>query len=237
MNLSYNAIQICKNKYGHGELCGISGNDFSFSEYSAPEDTAEVFDELLKAEMIELNNDKVNISALGQHLINMMISPDLFCMIDNDWLSVNVRIYIKDAFYLCVLENKLITSENDSARFTIELLPGFNHIVGAYVYALYDKSTEDSDKNSFNEIVNNPEENPDFQITGFCGDSKLNICGNIIGNTMCYKTEEIFGGKEIKPSVTESDVSTLVNIISGWMFKNLSVFIEFKENNYVTDKH
>lgn len=237
MNLSYNAIQICKNKYSHGELCGITFNDSSSSKYSSPEDTADVFDELLKGEMIELNNNKVNISALGQHLLNMMINPDLFCMIDNDWLSANVRIYIKDAFYLCVLENKLITSESDSSRFIIELLPGFYHVVGAYVYALNNKNTEDSDKNSLNEFVNNPEDNPDFQITGFCCDSKLNICGNIIGNKMCYKTEETFDGKEIEPSVTESDVSTLVNSISSWMFKNLSEFIEFKENNYVTDKH
>lgn len=235
MKLSFNAIQICKNKYGRGDLYGIENNNFSTSKYESPEDTANVFEELIQSDMIDLQNETVQISALGQHILNMMIRPEIFFMIDNNWLSVNVRIYIKNAFYLCVVENKLITSETDSERFIIELLPGFDQVIGAFVYALYNKSTDNSEDIELYDSNSNPDIESDFRITGLSNNSELRMCGNIKGNTICYQITETTDEDFAETTIAETDLSSLVNKLSGWMFNKLSEIIALKEEIHGTN--
>lgn len=235
MKLSFNAIQICKNKYGCGELYGIENNNFSTSRYESPEDTANVFEELTQSDLIDLQNETVQISFLGQHILNMMINPEIFFMIDNNWLSVNVRIYIKNAFYLCVVENKLITSETDSERFIIELLPGFDQVIGAFVYSLYNKDTENSEEIELYDSNYNPDLESDFRITGLSNNSELRICGNIKSNSICYQITETTNKDSAETTIAETDLSSLVNKLSGWMFNKLSEIIVLKEENHGTN--
>ena len=257
MKLSLNAIEICKNKFGKGELRGfdLSGgadkNEMSRSAAYA------VFDELDEAGMLVMADGELHISALGQHILNMMLTPELFLVLDSGLKEVCVRVYIRDAYYLCVLENKAITSDTNAERFTLELVPGFEQVVGAFVYALYKKdsgssaehSAEESrssaqDDGSNAEDGNNsaqdsaaPEEEAEtpepqtaeFRITGTDGKVSLDISGTTDGKA--YR----FCMSDADNNITECDVCAMVNTVTEWMFDRLSVMLADKEKNDGTD--
>ena len=74
MELSLGAIAICSRKYGKGPLCGFSTNIEGDADAVTSEAMQRIYDELVANELIVLSEEEVHISALGQHILNMMIS-------------------------------------------------------------------------------------------------------------------------------------------------------------------
>ena len=108
MKLSLRTIELCRMKFGKGIFKGFELNPVYNISSLSEEDVQKDFDILLNNEILEVN-DRVQIIALGQHIFNMMVAPEQFIYIDNEIKKIHTRVYLKIAFYLCVIEDKKIS--------------------------------------------------------------------------------------------------------------------------------
>lgn len=233
MNLSFMAIEICREKFGKGELCGFEQSKKPDIDSISEEDAVRVFDELLQSEMVTLDNDDIHISALGHHIMNMMIEPEVLIMLENLCLHLQINIYIRNAYYLCVVEEKHTEADGESGRLSVDLLPGFKQVIGAFVYALY---REDKMESQENFDIKRPEH--DIRIIGRAWDkdrrisSEMTVYGNYHNNSIrCHLVEEM-DGMEHKVEDVEYEVSVLVNRLTSWMFDKVSVIVAREEDTY-----
>lgn len=217
MRLSSRAIELCRTKLGKGDLCGLQEGPAldGISEESA----RQLLEELTRDGTILLSEDGVRISPLGQHIFRMMLEPEQYIMVDRTAGSARVRIYIRDAYYLCVVEDKTVTSEDDHGRYTLRLLPRLELVVGSFAYVLQHDGTHAPE-----EAQDGQQAGPDILVVGKAWDrdrasaAELTIRGDFHGEDIRCQAAEGSGD----PEEFECGPSELVNRITGWMFKNFS---------------
>lgn len=200
MNLSQRAIALCRMKYGKGELLGFENVNYDILNNLTEEDEEAVIRELAEAELLESTDEIIHLGALAHHMLNMMIEPEQLIRIDNDKDDVAVSVYIRNTFYLCVIDNKKLTHTGDPQKYTIELLPRVDLIVGAFTYAL-GKDNENDPKSDCRGL----------KIAGTAWDKDRNITAEI----SLTGEEDDF-----------SDISSVINTITMWMLDNLAAAVQ-----------
>ena len=231
MELSLAAINLCASKFGKGKPCGFETTEERTTETMSEAETERIFDELVQNEMIVLSEDGIHISALGQHILNMMISPDQFIVLDNEILQVNVKIYIKNTYYLCAVEDKAASIANQSSIITIELLPGLREVVSSFAYALY---LENENESSADE---REEWQIDYDICAIAKawdrdripTSEIVMTGEYNDASLRYQVVEEHGGIRSVSDGLNCEVSDFVNFLTKWMFARLSETMEREE--------
>ena len=219
MELSFSTLAMCADKYGKGTLYGFDGADVgTVSESNAKR----AYDELVRSEMIDVSGDSVYINAFGQHILNMMIEPEIFIMLDNDFLGINVRVYVRNAYYLCAVEKKDGSAEN----LVMELLPNLKDVVSSFVYALYRESAE---------VASNAQESGSIRIVAKAWDEHRNPTSDMetyaeyCHENIRYHSVETLGDQAKETDESECEVSSLVNRLTKWMFDRISEVITGKE--------
>lgn len=221
MQLSLKTIELCRRKLGEKILCGFEQYTDLVKQEISVEDGEKAFNELVENELINLSEENIRLNALGQHILNMMANPDQFIMIENMSSNIIVRIYIRNVYYLSVVERVGAQTDDDESKISVNLLPTFNQVVGAFAFSL---SLE-------NEAgISNNDRGYDFHITGKAWDEDRNVIsdysinGNYENENIRYQTVT-----DNKPGTeTESDVSTLINYLTTWMFDRISETKAFK---------
>lgn len=220
MRLSLRALELCRTKLNKGVFCGFQEVDTSILDGISEESSRRDFDELTRNGVISLSDGNVLISPLGQHIFHMMLEPEQYIMVDYMGNCECVRIYIRDAYYLCVMEDKSVTSEDDYSRYTLELLPRLELVVGSFVYAL-----QQDEMRTLTQTNDSRPTDPGIRIIGKAWNqnkevsSKLTIFGNYKGKNIRYQSTE--GLDEI-----ECEPSELINKLTGWMLENISATIQ-----------
>ena len=213
MRLSLRAIQLCQMKFGKGRFYGFEQMDEADLEHISEEDAKQDFNELIQNGIIDTSNDSIHISALGQHIFNMMLEPEQYIILDNKASNVCIRVYIRNTYYLCIIENKKVKTDYDYDRYILELLPTLELVIGAFTYALQDNDVKQTQQ--------------DIRIEGKAWKkdrkncSEIEICGK-------YENEKIYGqiveqkeDAENRKSEFESEISELINQLTVWMFGNI----------------
>lgn len=220
MRLSLRALELCRIKLNKGIFCGFQEVNTSILDGISEESARRDFDELTRNGVISLSDGNVHISPLGQHIFHMMLEPEQYIMVNYIGNCVCVRIYIRDAYYLCVMEDKAVTSEDDYSRYTLELLPKLELVVGSFVYALERDETRtlaqanDSRSAESGICIIGKAWNQNREMS-----SKLTIFGDYHGKNIRYQAAESLDEIECEPS-------ELINKLTGWMFENISATIQ-----------
>ncbi|MBR3200962.1 MAG: hypothetical protein IKG17_06465 [Mogibacterium sp.] len=194
MNLSQRAIALCRMKYGKGELIGFEDIDNDILNDLTEDEEESVIRELAEAEFLESTDGNIHLGALAHHLLNMMIEPEQQIRIDNELNSAGLTVYIRNAYYLCVIDDKNITKADDPGKYTIELLPRLDLVVGAFTYAL-------------GSITPEHDINKCLKISGRAWDKDRSLISEI----------SLPDGAEDQP-----DVSSLINTATIWMLENIA---------------
>ena len=209
MKLSVTAMELCADKFGKGKLYGFDHK--SSAETITQEEAAHIYDELVQSEMIVISEEGVHISALGQHILHMMITPEQYIMLENKVLDLNMKLYFKDAYYLCLLENKA-----GSGKFTVDLLPGLKEVVSAFVFALYREDQSPA------------EQKDDIHVTARAWNkdrisvSEMEIHGSYLDGNIRYSLNEISKTSSEETNGLMCPVSEFVNNLTKWLFARLS---------------
>lgn len=154
----------------------------------------------------------------------MMLAPEQYIMLNNEIDSICVRIYIRNTYYLCVIEDKKIKSDVEYARYTLDLLPRLELVIGSFVYALH--------RNECCEVVKYDDGKYDIHIIGKAWNkegeiiSEIAIEGNYHNKDIYYKMIEHVEGFDCKVEESEIDASEFINKITKWMFEKFSVIYE-----------
>ena len=239
MELSLGAIAICSRKYGKGPLCGFSTNIEGDADAVTSEAMQRIYDELVANELIVLSEEEVHISALGQHILNMMISPELLVMLENRVRKVNLKIYIRNAYYLCILEQGNSTNPAAERKIRLELLPGLKEVVSAFAYALYREPENKADRDRQAPAVNTEQKSDyDISVAEKAWDkdrlffSEVVMYGVYDGEEIHYQAAEDLRGRKTKTAGLKCTISEFVNNITRWVFERLSENIREEDGNY-----
>lgn len=136
MKLSGNALQLCNMKFGKGVFYGFEKINVFEAGILSEKEAREVFDELLENGLIDLSTEDVHISALGQHICNMLCEPEQYIYLENKNNRKSVKIYIRNTYYLSIIED---LDSGEKRKYQMELLPRLELVTSAFVYALYQK--------------------------------------------------------------------------------------------------
>lgn len=219
MRLSLKTIEICRRKYGKGDFYGFDQMNEFLLEDLVQEDVESDFEELLQNGILEVSEDEIHFNALGHHIFNMMITPEQYIVIENGAKKMSIRIYVRNAYYLCVIEDQNIRDYDDYNKYKVKLLPDLNLVVGAFVHGLNVNGTSTM-------------ENNDISIRGKAWNkgrevhAEMEINGYYDQETVCYQRKEIENGLTKCQEEAESDVSELVNALTKWLFDKIAVINE-----------
>lgn len=217
MKFSERVISICKMKMGKGEFIGFEDIDNSLVDNISPKDAVTDFNSMLENEIITYEDDDIHLSALGQHICNMLISPEIYINIDNVLDEVGMKLYIRNAYYLCVLEYQDEISPDGCHYYNFELLPALDMMVSAFVHTLYKKNRPVSP--DFNTAV------PDFNIYGKAYNESREIFADMMikGNyhDASMVTYKFFDMTNEEVTEIKDQVSALINQITMWTFDQL----------------
>ncbi len=239
MKLSPEAIIACSEKYGKGPLCGFSGSIGADVGALPEEDQQRICDELAENELIDLSGEEIHISALGHHILNMMIFPEVFVMVENRVLNVNVRIYIRNAYYLLVLDRRNGTEAAPESKIIIELLPTLKGVVSAFVYALYrSKEKKAETRGRTPHVGTDGEPDHDITITEKAWNKERVLYSDVVWyagyegeEIRCHEVKDLTGGKKVEAGM-KYPVSDLVNAVTRWVFDRLSDTMREEEDIY-----
>jgi len=217
MRLSLRALEICRVKYGKGIFCGMELVEESYFDELAEADIRKDYDILLQNEMIENATGTIRISALGQHILGMLVAPEQYIMINNVADSVCVRVYIKNAYYLCVLEDKKVEAYDEYDRYIVELLPNLDLVVGSFVHAIHREEAAS--------LMVDDGQNP-LEIVGKAWNKDGEVCSEITISGEYF--EEGIHCQMLKPVKEEFDCESyrLINKITEWVLKNIAATYE-----------
>lgn len=227
MKLSLSAIALCRLKINKGNLYGFEQVSESILDNLSEERIKQDLDDMIQNGLIVFSDDDIHISALGHHIFGMMSEPEQYVMLENIANKICIRIYIRNAYYLCIIEDWKESESRKSDRFVFELLPKMDLVIGSFVYALYydEKLTlHESD------INNGIEEK--IVIRGNAWDknrkeiSEIIMRGHYLQDTIYYQKNETIDGCKGKTVEKDSDVSELINTLTEWLFDKISVFDE-----------
>ena len=229
MELSYEAIDFCRKKYDNGSFWDMEDMITDEDEDLSPESYVHIFDDLWKNQLISTIDDEIHISALGHHILNMIIRPEIYIRIDNNIKNSRSRIYLKNTYYLLVLER-----ETDSHQVIVELLPDLKYLVGAIISAIDKKdeivsaaSCDDGSADSDIKVYGN-RLNMDRCIL-----DRLEINGNYHDTRIDFQVVDPAEGNSLDRQVGSDQIS-FINLITKWILKQLADSIgeqnEFMDN-------
>lgn len=214
MRLSLRALEMCRVKYGKGIFCGMEPMEESYFNDMTEADAGKDYDELIQNGMIENATGDIRISALGQHILGMLVAPEQYIMLNNVADSVCVRVYIKNTYYLCVMEEKETEDSDECSRYIVELLPTLELVVGAFLHAIHrEEATSQLQASTGRNIL---------EIEGKAWsknreiNAELAISGEYVGEGMRCQM--------LKPVKEEFDCELyrLINKITEWVLKNIA---------------
>ena len=190
MRFTTKTLKLCEAKYAKGKFTGFENEDFTDEELN-PEEIGEEMQFLIDDGIVDVDND-THISPLGQHVFHMMTEPDQYIYIDNKAKEVSLRMYIRDTYYLSVLEDQKEKTENGDSRYLFKLLPTLDMVVGGFAYAI--RSGESDEK-----------ENDDKGI--------------VIQKTSWGKEREVISSDSYEGTKDECD---LINDTTKWLFDSIA---------------
>lgn len=221
MKLSYKALRTLSDKYGDGNLIGFEILKDNAALKAKKEDSESLFNELIKSESIISEDGKILITTLGQHILNMMIAPEIFVSIKNNKFNKHLRFYVKDAYYLCVVDNELQKGLNDRVL-KLEPVPTLKEMVSAFAYTLaYEagENEEDKEKNDIRILArawgDNGEISNEYRINGQYDQENVNF----------DLVKQSHGDATIE-SMENCGMADFINMLTKWVLDNLSEMIE-----------
>lgn len=214
MRFSLRAIEICRQRLGKDRLVGFDRSNRSILDEIKEDDVEKDFDELLKNGILDIEGEEPRITPLGQLLFNMMSAPEQFIKVENRVNDSIVRIYIRNTYYLCVIENKKVTESDSYDRFIFDLLPYLDLVVGAVAFGIQQDG----------EITNrNDGGMADIEIEKIAWDEENEIETHAIdyGNYKDDGIECTITDDDEETCVVQKEASELVNGITHWIFNKL----------------
>ena len=219
MNLSLRTIRLCERKFGKGGFWGFDPAEEADFDALTQEDAGEELDTLLEGGLAELVNDEIRFSALGHHIFNMMTRPEQFLCLSNEADRICVRIYIRNAYYLFLGEDRMVAAHEDRGRFTLELLPNLDQVIGSFVYALRRKHSADGEAAS---------STPEFTVEGRDFDSEgvvlseLTVFGRYEGDDVSMSLKKTDETEAAVFREADCDISALINSVTSWLFERFA---------------
>jgi hypothetical protein len=221
MKLSYKALRTLSDKYGDGNLIGFEILKDNAALKAKKEDSESLFNELIQSESIISENDKIQISALGQHVLDMMIDPEILVSIKNNRLNKHLRFYVKDAYYLCVLDDELQKDLNDRVL-RLEPVPTLREMVSAFAYTLAYEAGDNEEDCGNNDICilarawgNDGEISNEYSIDGQYNHKNVN-----------YDLVKQSNGDATIERMENCGIADFINMLTRWVLDNLSEMIE-----------
>ena len=213
MKLTIEEIEICRRKCGKGSLMGFEKTG-SLDRELSEEEADRVFDRLAENGLIEIFEDSIRLSAFGHFLISIMSEPEQFIMLENPTNGTITRLYLRNAYYLCVIEYKNAGRD----RLILELLPDLKQVVGSFVFALQkDGKTEKKEELRVTARSWNKEGAPvgDLMILGGYEDNRIRY-------QMTDTVEDPGNEKQ------EEEIYEVVNRITAWLLGRIAETIREK---------
>lgn len=221
MKLSYKALRTLFDKYGEGNPIGFEVLKDNVTLKAKEEDSESLVNELIQSESIISEDGKILITTLGQHILNMMIAPEIFVSIKNNKFNKHLRFYVKDAYYLCVVDNELQKGLNDRVL-KLEPVPTLKEMVSAFAYTLaYEagENEEDKEKNDIRILArawgDNGEISNEYRINGQYDQENVNF----------DLVKQSHGDATIE-SIENCGMADFINMLTKWVLDNLSEMIE-----------
>lgn len=209
MKLSLSTIALCRMKYGKGLFYGFEQlKENIFDELSEVEMRKD-FEQLTKEGMIGLYSDDIHITALGQHIFNMMLEPEQYILLKNEINEICIRMYIRNVYYLCVIQDSKLKKEEE---YILKLLPRLELVSGSFTYVLYPNEKENVIPDKFdseNIVILRKTWDKNRKIS-----SEIKILGRYCKEGIFYRIMK--NGEE---SVKKSEISDLINVLVKWTFK------------------
>jgi len=239
VKLSFKALSLCMRKFAERRLLGFDNYCWhTYTEDAADlseESIRQLCEELLVGGWVDYSEDGTFlISALGQHILGMLSEPEVFILLENEILKKSIRVYIKNAYYLCLTEEINV----DPSVFSVDLVPGFDEIVGAFVYAVYPGKESVIKLMDREEVGQENVFGQDFHILGKAWAHNreempgIYLSGNYIGQLGTVRiqidSDPTRGGCE----TVKCAISDLVNRLTCWMFDRLSEVSAHREARY-----
>lgn len=225
MKLSLKTIAMCQMKYGRGRFCGFENIDATILDDISKFELQSIMLELMENEIVEYKDECFQLSPYGLFLCRMMHTPEQYLIIDNKLTEICVRIYVYNAFYLCVVEDKaggVFLHENN---YIVKLLPKIELVVGSFAYAIQygKKEMAKSSDIGLNTI----------SIVGVANRRDLDILstfsfnGTFAENTIngAFSFEPFFSEKDKQQQTFCGDECELTNLITKWMLDNSFVSV------------
>ena len=221
MKLSYKALRTLSDKYGEGNPIGFEVLKDNVTLKAKEEDSESLVNELIKSESIISEDGKILITTLGQHILNMMIAPEIFVSIKNNKFNKHLRFYVKDAYYLCVVDNELQKGLNDRVL-KLEPVPTLKEMVSAFAYTLAYEAGENEEDKENNDIRilarawgDNGEISNEYRTNGQYDQENVNF----------DLVKQSHGDATIE-SMENCGMADFINMLTKWVLDNLSEMIE-----------
>ncbi len=173
---------------GFETVCGMEFQDREITDERA----RVLWDEMTEQKALEpADGETWKISALGQMIVNMVTTPDVWIHAENRNTGLNRYLYFRNCYYLYVDEEQEILM--------IEFLPTLELVIGAYAMVL--------------EGIDRADEKTDILVEGDSPRGELSI--RFEGSAqavreMDYQVEEILYTEE-----------SCTNEITGWILRGL----------------
>ena len=226
MRFSLNALETCRLKYGKGLFVGYEPIDMDIPDSYSEEDMITIIKELGRSGIIEATEDDIHLSALAHHIFNMMIEPEIFMDLHNSITSRRAKVYIRNAYYLCVMEDQTVESSNNFDRFSVELLPRLDLVVGSFISTLSypDIHTADSVQLSTGSTS--------ADISCISWDKERNKLSELLiesyyrNDSVDYRIIKGSEGNREGTVYHSEELSDLINTLTKWMFTQLRITYE-----------
>jgi hypothetical protein len=219
MQLSYTALEICRQRLGIKKLLGFEETGKASAEEITEEAAERIYEELLREAWIVPEGEAFRVTPLGQHIMHMLGEPEQFLILENPARRLTTRIYLRNGYYLCVLHERRGEESGAAEQLLIKLLPGFDQVVGAFAYTLAPGGDTE-----------------ELHITGGALDEKgtitsaVDIRGSRRGESLCCESAEGADGIRIAAEDAEMEVSALVNRLTAWLLDRVAETLARKED-------
>ena len=220
MRLSWKTLELCKVKFGKGNFYGFEKIADDIVDNISEEELGQAFSELTENEFLNQENAHIHFSALGQHIFNMMLEPEQYIMVENKVDDMRARLYIRDTYYLCVMNDASLSPDGKTESYIIELLPYLDLVVGSFVHTLNHSEGGMPARES--------EDVSDICIVGKSWDknreevSQITVAGNYCEEGICCQISEWNQDKKVVQRDVVGENCELINWLTSWLFKQIS---------------
>lgn len=230
MEISLGAIEICAEKYGVNKPVGFEKCGNISKNTIGEEELKRIFGELTKNELLDSSGDGIGISLFGKHIMNMMTEPEMYVQVENNMLQINVKVYFKDVYYLCIVENMKDQDSHFSKKIQIVLLPDLKGVVSSFAYALYCENAYPVGEKNYQRDIH------DIYIVAKAWEKDRNLISDVLiegdyyNSNIQYKLIEKASLQEENNRTDECEISDFVNLLTEWILAQLLLLISNEEN-------